>query len=121
MKKTGILVALAAILVALNAADTISTWIVISTGKGVEANPFVLIMGGPFSPVELVMKLVVLPAAILTVAWWLFHKLKAPRLAMLAIIPTALGLGVVVANNVIIAAKKVEKTAKKAMKDARER
>jgi hypothetical protein len=39
-----------------------------------------------------------------------------PRLAMVTIIPTALGLGVVVANNMMIAAKKVEKTAKKAKK-----
>lgn len=119
MKKSGILILLAAILLALNLADTISTWIVISTGKGVEANPFVLIMGGPFSPLELVMKLVVFPAAVLTVAWWLFHKLKEARLAMLAIIPTAVGLGVVVVNNVMVAAKKVEKTAKKARKRAK--
>jgi hypothetical protein len=75
-------------------------------------------MGGPFSPLELLMKVVAFPAAVLGVGWWMYHKLKSPRLAMLAIVPSAIGLGVVVANNVIIAAKKVEKTAKKVTKKA---
>ncbi|MGA2971889.1 MAG: DUF5658 family protein [Candidatus Bathyarchaeia archaeon] len=122
MKKSGILIILAASLLLLNLADVASTWIAISTGKGIEANPIVLLLGGPFSPVSFFMKLVVIPAAILCFAWWLARWSKDPRLAIATLIMPAGVLAAAVANNVMVAAKKVEKTAKKGQKTvARER
>ncbi|MGD0175820.1 MAG: DUF5658 family protein [Candidatus Bathyarchaeia archaeon] len=116
MKKSGILIILAISLLALNLADVVSTWIAVSTGRGIEANSIVLLLGGPFSPVAFLLKLVVVPAAILGIAWYLACRFKDPRLGMATIIaPTAM-YAVAVANNVMVAAKKVEKAAKKVEK-----
>jgi hypothetical protein len=121
MKKSGILIILAISLLALNAADVISTWIAVSSGRGVEANPIVLVLGGPFSPLSLLMKLVVIPGATLGFAWWLAYRWKEPRLAMATIVVPAAMYAGLVANNIMVATKKVKKTAMKAMKNARER
>lgn len=110
MKKSGILIILAAILLALNAADVISTWLAIATGRGFEANPIVLLLGGPFSPTAFLLKLVVVPGSILGVAWWLARRWKNPMLGMAAIIAPAAVYATAVANNVIVATKKVKKT-----------
>jgi Domain of unknown function (DUF5658) len=116
MKKSNIIIILAAILLALNLADIISTWIALSTGNGVEANPLVLLLGGPFSPAALLLKLVVIPGAILGVAWWIARQWKYPKLAMATVIMPAAVFAAAVANNVMVAAKKVEKTTKKVKK-----
>ena len=79
MKKSGILIILAVILLALNLADVVSTWIALSTGRGIEANPIVLLLGGPFSPAAFFLKLVVIPGAILGVAWYLARRFKDPQ------------------------------------------
>jgi hypothetical protein len=118
MKKTGILIILAAAVLVLNLADVVSTWIALSSGRGVEANPFVLFLGGPFSPLSLYLKLILIPAAMLIAAWYLAHQFKDPRLGIAAFITPAVGYAVVVANNVMVAAKKVEKVAKKVTKKA---
>ena len=110
MKKSGILIILAAILLTLNLADVISTWVAVSTGRGTEGNPFMLLLGGPFSPAVFFLKLVVVPAAILGVAWWIARRWKDPRLGMVAIIAPAAVYAAAVANNVIVATKKVKKT-----------
>jgi hypothetical protein len=117
MKKTGILISLAAILLLLNLADVVSTWIALSTGRRIEANPIVLLLGGPFSPLSFFLKLVVVPGAILGVAWYLARRFKDPRLGMATLVAPAAMYAAVVANNVMVAAKKVEKTAKKAVKN----
>lgn len=119
MRKTGILIILAVSLLALNLADVVSTWIAINTGRGIEANPVMLLLGGPFSPMAFFLKLVAVPCAILGIAWYLAHRFKDPRLAMATVIMPAAVFAAAVANNVMVAAKKVEKTARKAMKNAR--
>ena len=115
MKKSGILIVLAISLLALNLADVITTWVAVSTGRGVEENPFVLMLGGPFTPAALFLKLIVVPGAVLSVAWYLARRFKDPRLGMALIAPVAM-YAAVVTNNVMVAAKKVEKTAKKVKK-----
>ena len=116
MKKTGFLIILAISLLALNMADAISTWIAISTGRGFEENPIVLLLGGPFTPAALLLKLIITPAAILGVAWYMARRFKDPRLGIATIIAPVAMYAAVVANNVMIAAKKVEKTTKKVKK-----
>jgi hypothetical protein len=113
VKTRTILIALAAALLALNIADLATTWFMISNGKGVEANPIVLFLGGPFSPLEIFLKVVVFPTTILAIAWWLAHKAKNAKLAVAAMIPPVIVMGAVVANNVIVAAKKVAKKVEK--------
>jgi hypothetical protein len=117
MKKTGILIVLAIILLALNAADVVSTWIALNTGA-IEANPLVLLLGGPFSPIALFLKLIIIPSVILGVAWYMACKFKDPRLGIATIVAPVVMTAGVVANNVMVAAKKVEKTAKKVVKVA---
>lgn len=119
MKKTGILLVLVASLLTLNLADVVSTWIALGTGKGFEANPFVMLLGGPFSPNALFLKLVLIPSAILGLAWYLARRFKDPRLGMAMFVAPVAMYAAVVANNVIVAAKKVEKVAKKVKKTAR--
>lgn len=118
LKKSRILAIAAAALLLLNLADVVSTWIAVSTGKGVEANPLVLLLGGPFSPVSFFLKVVVIPAAILSVAVWMARRSNL-KLAMATILLPAAVFATAVANNVIVAAKKVEKTAKKVVKVGR--
>jgi predicted permease len=120
MKKSGILIVLAALLLVLNLADVVSTWIALSSGRGIEANPFILFLGGPFTPIAFTLKLVVVPAAMLGVAWYMARRFKDPRLGMATLIAPAAMYAAVVANNVVVAAKKVEKTAKKAVKNAKQ-
>lgn len=118
MKKSGILLLLTVGLLVFNAADVVSTWIAISSGRGMEANRFIIQLGGPFTPAALLLKLVVVPGAILGIAWWMAYRWKAPEVAAATIlVPAAMYAGLV-ANNVMVAAKKVKKTALKAMKDA---
>lgn len=117
MKKTGIIIILAISLLALNLVDVASTWIALFvTRRGVEANPIVLLLGGPFSPAALFLKLVVAPGAILVVVWWMARRAKDPRMAMATLIVPVAMYAAVVANNVMVAVKKVEKTAKKVKK-----
>jgi hypothetical protein len=121
MKKSGILIILAVSLLAFNAADVVSTWIAISSGRGMEANRFILQLGGPFTPIALLLKLVIIPGAILGFAWWLAYRWKAPEVAAATIlVPAAMYAGLV-ANNIMVAAKKVEKVAKKVKKTVVER
>ncbi len=118
MKRKCALYILAAIFLAVNTADVVTTWIGVSSGKAVEANPIILLLGGPFTPLALFVKLALIPTAILGLSWWLARRTKEPRLGMAAIIAPAITFGTVVANNVIVAAKKVEKVAKKVTKTA---
>jgi len=69
----------------------------------------VLQLGGPFSPIVFLLKLIVVSVAMLVV-WWIAHRWKGPRLGMATIIAPAATYAAVVANNVIVAAKKVKKT-----------
>lgn len=94
----------------VNLADVASTWFVISSGKGVEVNLVVLFLGGLFSSISLPLKIVGVPVIILATAWWLTHRSEDPRLGIATIIPPVIVLGSVVANNVVVAAKKVKKT-----------
>ncbi|MGA8903675.1 MAG: DUF5658 family protein [Candidatus Bathyarchaeia archaeon] len=119
MKKSGILIILAISLLALNLADVVSTWIAVSTGRGIEANSIVVLLGGPFSLVAFLLKLVVVPAAILGIAWYLARRFNDPRLGMATMIAPAAMYAAAVANNVMVAAKKVEKLAKKVEKVAK--
>lgn len=64
----------------------------------------------------LFLKLAAFPAIIATLAWWASQK--DPKLGVAAILPPLIVLGSAVANNVIVAPKKVEKTAKKVFKFA---
>jgi hypothetical protein len=105
-----ILISAAAALLTLNLADLITTWYVVGSGRGVEANPIAGLLGGPFSPLELVLKVVVFPVSVLGVAWWLTRRFKDSRPAMVAIIAPAAVYAAAVANNVIVAAKKAKKT-----------
>ncbi|MGA8856800.1 MAG: DUF5658 family protein, partial [Candidatus Bathyarchaeia archaeon] len=98
MRKSGILIILAVSLLALNLADVVSTWIALSAGRGIEANPIVLLLGGPFSPIAFFLKLVVVPGAILCVAWWLARRSKDPRLGIATILGPAVVYAAAVAN-----------------------
>ena len=117
MKDATFLWILTAVLLALNFADFISTWIAIDAAKGAEANPFILMLGGPFSPPVIFVKLVLIPVAILSVVWWVTRYMNA-RIGVAALIPAAATLAGIVANNVIVIAKKVKKTTKKVKKVA---
>ena len=77
-----------------------------------------VLLGGPFSPAAFFLKLVLVPAAILGVAWGIAHRWKDPRLGMATIILPAAVFATAAANNIIVATKKVEKAAKKVKKDA---
>ncbi len=112
MKRSTLLYILAAILLAVNTADVVTTWLGVSSGKAVEANPIILLLGGPFTPAALFVKLALVPMAILGLSRWLARRTKDPRLGMAAIIAPAITFGTAVANNVIVVAKKVKKNAK---------
>ena len=58
MKKATIPYLLAGAFLVLNLADAVSTWISVSSGKGVEGNFLVLMLGGPFSAPALFLKLI---------------------------------------------------------------
>jgi hypothetical protein len=118
MKKSGILIILAVSLLAFNAADVVSTWIAISSGRGMEANRFIIQLGGPFTPIALILKLVIIPGAILVVAWLMAYRWKTPEVAAATILVPAAMYATLVANNVMVATKKVKKTALKAVKNA---
>jgi len=96
------LVAASLLFLACNAADVLTTWLAIRSGKGAEANPLILLSGGPFSPLALTLKLVIVPGIILAVAWLLWRISKQP-LAFVAILPSAVGLAVVSVHNLMIA------------------
>ena len=87
MKKAAIPYFLAAAFLVLNLADVVSTWISVSSGKGVEGNFLVLMLGGPFSVPALFLKLFVVPGRHPGVAWWVSRRLKDTRLGMAAILP----------------------------------
>jgi hypothetical protein len=112
MKKATIPYVLAATLLVLNLADVVSTWISVSSGKGVEGNFLVLMLGGPFSAPALFLKLIVVPAAIVLAAWGVSRRFKDTRLGVAVILPAVAVYVVAVANNVIVAAKKVKKIAR---------
>jgi Domain of unknown function (DUF5658) len=97
------LVVAAALLIIFNLTDVLTTWFGISSRKAVEANPLVIAMGGPFSPLALTIKLLVAPGIILTAAWLLAHRWKDPNLAIAAVLPNAVGLAAVTAHNLMIA------------------
>jgi len=103
VKSFRILVVAAALLIIFNLTDTLTTWLGISSGRAVEANPLVIAMGGPFSPLALTVKLLVVPGLVLTVAWLLAHRWKEPNLAILAVLPNTIGLAAVTAHNLMIA------------------
>ena len=100
---------LAAALLVLNFADFATTYVAVISGKGVESNPIILLLGGPLSPQAIFLKLILIPGIVLGVAWWLARKLKDPRPSMAAIIPVATIFGYAVANNVLVITKKARK------------
>ena len=102
MKSSRVLIAIAALFLIFNLTDILTTWIAISSGRGVEANPLVLLEGGPFSPLSLVLKLLVIPGIVLTGAWLIAHKWKDPNLALAAILPNTIGLAAVTAHNLMV-------------------
>ena len=57
------------------------------------------------------MKVALVPVAILGVAWWLVRRFKDPRLGVVTILPSLVPIVAAVANNVIVASKKVRKIA----------
>lgn len=111
MKESSVLYLVAVILLVLNLADVVSTWVVISNGKGYEANPVLHILGGPFSPAALFLKLFIVPFALVGMAWWVGHRANGAKAGLLTIIPATVVYGAAVANNIIVAAKKVKKNA----------
>jgi hypothetical protein len=113
MKKVTIPYLLAGAFLVLNLADAVSTWIGASSGKGVEGNFLVLMLGGQFSVPTLFLKLIVVPVAVTGVAWGVSHRFKDTRLGLAVILPAAAVYAAAVANNVIVAAKKVKKVARK--------
>lgn len=100
---------LAAVLLVLNFADFATTWVGVSGGKGVEANPFWAMLGGPLSPLGVFVKLLLVPGIILGSAWWLTRKFKDPKVAMAAILPATTIFAHAVANNVLVIVKKARK------------
>ena len=102
MKCSKILVAAAILFLIFNLTDLLTTWIGISSGRAVEANPIVLLEGGPFSPLALTLKLLLVPGVVLTVAWILAHRWKDPNLALLAVLPHTVGFAAVTAHNLMI-------------------
>jgi hypothetical protein len=102
VKSSRVLIAIAALFLIFNLTDILTTWIAISSGRGVEANPLVLLEGGPFSPLSLVLKLLVIPGIVLTGAWLIAHKWKDPNLALAAILPNTIGLAAVTAHNLMV-------------------
>lgn len=108
MKESSILYMVAVILLVLNIADVVSTWVVISNGKGYEANPFLQILGGPFSPPILFLKLFIIPIAMIGMAWWVGRRAEDARAGLLTIIPATVVFGTAVANNVMVAEESEE-------------
>lgn len=104
---------LVAALLTLNFADFATTWLGVTSGKGIEANPSWLMLGGPLSPFALFLKLVAIPGLILAIAWLLTSRSRDMRPALVAILPAATILAATVTNNVMIVTKKVEKIVKK--------
>ncbi len=103
---------LAAVLLVLNFLDFFFTWVAISVARGAEANPFILMLGGPLSPISILMKLVVVPGVVVGAVWWLTtHRSKDTTFGVAAIIPAVAVYAGTVANNVLVAAKKVKKRA----------
>jgi hypothetical protein len=110
MKRETILQLLAAAALAVNYADFATTYIAVTSGKAVEANPFVVLIGGPLSLPGITLKLVLIPALIVGATWWGTRRSSNLLPSMAAILPVAIGLGVAVANNIIVITKKVRKT-----------
>ena len=102
MRSSRVLVAIAALFLIFNLTDILTTWFAISSGRGVEANPLVLLERGPFSPLSLVLKLLIIPGIILTAAWLIVRKWKDPNLALVAILPNTIGLAAVTVHNLMV-------------------
>lgn len=102
---------LVAALLVLNFSDFATTWFGITYRGDLESNSFMLMLGGPFSPMSILLKLVIVPGLILSGAWWLNHKFKDPLPAMAILISPAVVFASAVANNVVVMTKKVQKIA----------
>jgi hypothetical protein len=104
-------VILAAIFLTVNESDFVTTLIGIVSGRGVEANPSMMLLGGPLSPAQILVKLVVGPTLILGLGYVLAAKFRDARITLSLIVPTIVAFSYAVANNVLvcIAGKKIEK------------
>ena len=111
------MVAVTALLV-LNFLDFLTTYVGLTYFEDLESNPVELALGGPLSPLAILLKLAVFPGLVLGVAWFLWRKFKSPLPALGLIVPPAIMFASCVANNVLIMTKKVEKVARKAHKVA---
>jgi hypothetical protein len=100
----------AAALILLNFADFVSTWIIISSGRGYESNPVVIYFGGPFSPLAIFVKLILIPTVTIGIVLALTRKGPAVKMGTLGLLPAVVVLAGTVANNVVVVAKKVKKT-----------
>jgi hypothetical protein len=109
LKPTSTIRILTIVFLILNFADFATTYIGITSGKAVEANPIWFALDGPLAPAAIFVKLAVIPAFILGTAWLLWRRFKDSNLNMAVIIPASAVLAGVVANNVIIIAKKARK------------
>lgn len=70
-------------------------------------------LGGPFSSMSILLKLVIIPGSIIGGAWWLNRKFKDLFPAMAILISPAVVFASAVANNVVVMTKKVQKIAGK--------
>ena len=102
---------LAAVFLTVNSLDFVTTLIGIVSGRGVEANPSMMRMGGPLSLVQILVKLLVGPALILGLGYVLARKFRDARITLSLIVPTIVAFSYAVANNVLvcIAGKKIER------------
>ena len=103
MKKINkLFMAITMVFLTVNFLDFLSTAIGIMSGRGVEANPIINWMGGPFSLVALVYKFAIFPAIILFPAYLLINKYKNSQFAITLMGAVSGVLGFVVINNVKI-------------------
>jgi hypothetical protein len=107
-----VLLLFTAVVLAFNLLDVLTTWMVVSRG-GVESNPLILALGGPFTPLALFLKLVVVPTVVIIVGWWAAYRAKDPKQGFVTLMPAAMVFGSAVVNNVMVAAKKARKVVKR--------
>jgi hypothetical protein len=117
MKRATGIKLLAALVLGVNYADFATTYIIVTSGKGFEANPLVNLVGGPLSLSGITLKLVVIPALVLGVTWWATRDASNALPGITAILPVAIGLSAAVVNNVLVMTKKVRKTVDRKKKE----
>ena len=109
MKKINkLFVAITMVFLILNFLDFLSTAIGIMSGKVVEANPIINWMGGPFSPIALIVKFIIFPIMFLLSGNLIIKKYKDSKFVLMLIGVSSTVLGFIVANNVNLLFVKAE-------------